>query len=76
MCIYGSHNNSYFFPLILNPGAQIFSNAFFGQGSGPIGFTQLSCSGTEQTIADCPKEYDTSTCTHADDAGILCQEST
>ncbi len=56
-------------------GAQIFSNAFFGQGTGAIAFTQLSCFGTEQNILECPISTDTSTCTHADDAGVICQES-
>lgn len=56
-------------------GAQIFSNAYFGSGMGPIAFRDLSCFGTENSILDCSYSMDAGTCTHADDAGVICQES-
>ncbi|XP_055046924.2 scavenger receptor cysteine-rich domain-containing protein DMBT1-like [Misgurnus anguillicaudatus] len=51
------------------------NGAFFGQGSGPVWLDGLSCSGNEPTVKNCPsKALGTSTCTHGQDAGVICRE--
>ena len=52
-------------------GAQAFSNAFFGQGSGSIYLDNVQCSGSELDLFDCPGDTSPS-CTHSDDAGVQC----
>ena len=56
-------------------GAEIFTNAHFGEGTGPIAYTNVACSGIESSLLDCDYSTDVSTCTHGDDAGASCQES-
>ena len=48
-----------------------FGNAIFGEGSGPILFENVACSGIEQNLSDCPSSQ-TSTCSHNEDAGVSC----
>ena len=52
-------------------GAQSFSNAFYGQGSGPIYLDSVQCSGSELDLFDCPGD-NTPSCTQADAAGVRC----
>ena len=47
-------------------------NARFGQGTGPIALSSLTCVGTETSILDC-RRGEIGTCTHADDASVQCQ---
>ena len=49
-----------------------FSNAAFGQGTGPIYLTNVTCGATEIRLIDCPYSSDVSALTHADDAGASC----
>ena len=49
-----------------------YSNTAFGQGTGPIHRTQVLCQGFEPSIFTCPAQQDTSSCTHAMDAGVIC----
>lgn len=50
--------------------------AFFGQGSGPVWLEDVSCSGNETSVTQCPSnEIGTSTCEHGQDAGIICRGS-
>ena len=48
------------------------TNTAFGQGIGPIHRTQVLCQGFEPNIFTCPAQQDTSSCTHAMDAGVIC----
>ena len=45
-------------------------NAVYGQGSGQSLVTHVACRGTETNIRECSK--DTSSCSHAEDAGVKC----
>ena len=47
----------------------------FGSGSGPIFLDQLQCSGSEQSLLDCPTFTDVGlhSCDHSMDAGVKCQ---
>nr|XP_055046941.1 deleted in malignant brain tumors 1 protein-like [Misgurnus anguillicaudatus] len=51
------------------------TGASYGQGSGPVWLDGVSCSGNEPTVKNCPsKELGTSTCTHGQDAGVVCRD--
>ena len=49
--------------------------ARFGSGSGPIFLDQLHCSGSEQSLLDCPTFTDLGlhNCDHSMDTGVKCQ---
>ena len=49
----------------------VYSNAFFGQGEGPIYLDNVQCFGNETNLLDCSSNG-APTCSHADDAGIQC----
>ena len=58
-------------------GAESFSNARFGRGTGPLLLDLLGCSGREQTLFSCshsPVGVTSYHCRgHSDDAGVRCQ---
>ena len=56
---------------VLYVGAQAFSNAFYGQGSGPLYLDNVQCSGSELDLFDCPGDTSPS-CTQSDAAGVSC----
>ena len=49
-------------------------NAFFGQGSGPILFSEVHCTGLENRVFDCPNSgIEVLGCSgHSEDAGVVC----
>ena len=48
--------------------------AFFGEGTGPVLMTNISCSGTESHLFDCAFEIpEFGECTHAMDASVTCE---
>ena len=48
--------------------------ASFGQGSGPILLSSITCSGNEPSITNCAHLglNITSSCSHSEDAGVIC----
>ena len=50
--------------------------ARFGQGTGPVVLNNLLCSGSESSLLNCRSDGlgNIGTCTHADDAGVVCME--
>jgi len=62
----------------LDNGATIFSNAYFGRGTGPILLDDLLCTGSEARLIDCPRSTSQGIGTHDfcnghyDDAGVRC----
>ena len=47
--------------------------AAFGEGSGPIFYYNVDCSGTEASLGDCSlSTTGNHNCAHADDAGVVC----
>ena len=54
-------------------GAVAFSNALFGQGSGPIFLDNVLCSGTESCLVDCGHNgIGNQNCVHPEDASVRC----
>ena len=52
-------------------GAVAFSNAYFGQGAGPIHYDNVHCTGSELFLQSC-NHLNQSNCGHSDDAGVRC----
>ena len=52
--------------------AMAFTDAQFGQGTGPIFLDNVQCSGSEYRLIDCTLSTDASECTHAEDASLRC----
>ena len=49
------------------------SNAFFGQGTGPIFRSDLGCTGTENRLEACSHTgIGQHNCVHSEDAGVRC----
>uniref|UniRef100_H9GVY0 Lysyl oxidase like 2 n=1 Tax=Anolis carolinensis TaxID=28377 RepID=H9GVY0_ANOCA len=46
--------------------------AGMGQGMDPIHFGEVDCTGTEKSITDCKFNTETRSCTHAQDAAVIC----
>ena len=54
-------------------GEQAFSEAYFGEGTGPILLSEVNCTGTERVFTDCPSSgIGNHNCSHAEDAGVRC----
>lgn len=52
-------------------GAVAFAGSTFGPGSGYIFFGDVECTGTEESLDDCPSSFAPS-CSHSEDAGVRC----
>ena len=61
-------------------GTVIYSNAYFGPGTGPILLDDLLCTGSETRLIDCPRYFSGGIGTydgcrgHLDDAGVRCMQ--
>ena len=54
-------------------GAIARTNAAYGQGSGPIFFEDVRCTGLEYRVFDCPSRgIEVTSCSHSEDAGVIC----
>ncbi|XP_023616403.1 lysyl oxidase homolog 3-like [Myotis lucifugus] len=50
-------------------------SAKYGPGTGRIWLDNLSCSGTERSVAECTSRgWGNSDCTHDEDAGVICKD--
>ena len=55
-------------------GAQAYSYAYFGRGTGPILMAYVGCTGLETHLANCSRS--TPYCSHYEDAGVRCLGTT
>ena len=53
-------------------GAQARTNAYYGQGTGPIQLDNVHCTGSEVNLLQCSHST-IDNCGHYEDAGIRCQ---
>ena len=54
-------------------GVIAYGSARYGQGTGPIWLSRLSCIGTESNLFECGQlSVSTKNCTHSNDASVLC----
>ena len=56
----------------LTVGVQVFTSSYFGQGTGPVLFTGLSCTGTEYSLTDCTQSSSSYNQYHSSDIGVHC----
>jgi hypothetical protein len=54
------------------PGSLKYTGAYFGQGSGPIRFDHIVCSGMEYNLTDCETGTGTRQSSHDEDVGVKC----
>ena len=53
----------------------VYTNSKFGDGYGPIVYSNLQCEGWEKGIIECPKyEYLQFTCSRSSVSGVLCHD--
>ena len=52
-----------------------YANAPFGQAQLPILLDDVSCTGSESRLVDCPYDSNTGDCSHSQDAGTRCHPS-
>lgn len=53
--------------------AKAWSQAYFGEGSGPVLLDEVRCTGNELSIEQCPKSsWQEHNCGHKEDAGVSC----
>ena len=46
--------------------------AYFGEGSGPIWYSSVLCSGSETNLTQCSTATSENNCVHSEDAGVIC----
>ena len=55
-------------------GSKAKRNAYFGFGTGPILLSNLYCTGTESSLLECSHQScGVTSCTHSNDAGVICE---
>ncbi|XP_038052393.1 deleted in malignant brain tumors 1 protein-like [Patiria miniata] len=60
----------------LPPASLAWRGAHFGQGSGPIVLSNVTCNGSESSIEQCDHSgWLHNSCTHEDDAGVTCGDN-
>lgn len=53
--------------------ARAWTQAYFGEGSGPVLLDEVRCTGNELAIEECPKRpWGEHNCGHGEDAGVSC----
>jgi deleted-in-malignant-brain-tumors protein 1 len=54
----------------------IYTNSYFGDGSGPVLYSNMDCGGYENTIVNCDKStYGSFTCSRKNIAGVVCRDA-
>ena len=58
---------------VLTTGSTAHTGAYFGEGSGPIHFDFVQCSGSEYNLTDCEIRHGRVRTSHSFDVGVKCQ---
>ena len=66
------HIHSTFHSYCITAAAIAYSNAFYGQGSGPILMDDVACTGVENGLINCTFDNHTGDCRHSEDAAVRC----
>ena len=54
-------------------GGAAFSGAYFGAGVAlGIAMDEVTCTGAERSLGDCPYDPDASDCSHSEDVAVIC----
>ncbi|KAL4007281.1 hypothetical protein ACER0C_001133 [Sarotherodon galilaeus] len=57
------------------PALQAPQSAYFGAGTGQIWLEEVSCTGNENFLTDCPSSgFGGIDCDHSEDAGVICSD--
>ena len=52
-----------------------YNSSHFGQGTGPIWLSHFYCTGTEQNILECSRQFELGNpygCSHSEDVSVVC----
>ena len=58
---------------MFHTGAMPHSNAYFGEGEGPIPLDSVECSGLENRLIECGMNYSDNSTSHSLDVRVKCQ---
>ena len=50
-----------------------YSNAYFGEGEGPIHLDSVECSGLENRLIECEMNYSDNSTSYSHEVGVKCQ---
>ena len=59
--------------MIFPSGATGYSNAYFGEGGGPVNLDSVQCSGSEYNLTECEIGNSGTRTAHSLDVGVKCQ---
>jgi len=63
-----------YLPFYSCAGVTVYSSSQFGQGTGPIFFTDVGCTGSESSLLMCSRNvFGVTSCTHSRDVGLKCE---
>ncbi|XP_042084290.1 neurotrypsin-like [Haplochromis burtoni] len=58
------------------PVLEAHQNAYFGEGTGEIWLDEVTCSGSEDFLTDCPNSgFGNHDCDHSEDASVICSDA-
>ena len=61
-------------PNLFSTDAEVYGEAYFGEGQGDIYIVNVECTGSEDRLEDCPaSDVGDHDCSHSEDAGVACQ---
>ena len=68
-----SNCNNYVWFIFSHADVRVFGASKYGSGFGTINYSNVKCTGTEDSLTDCPATALPTDCTHDEDVGLRCQ---